>query len=203
MAVERNLTSDKVDQDFGNSHGCLPPARLKNELLLGVDRLSQIFRADADNKLMALFLWHFRHWGDTLEQVFLGTRAFGTIDPRNLEAMLSTQFSGKMTRFALSLSHIEHVYKTSASDPAVISSTLCSGTVSLRRTVRPGNTPANFLNHNLLATSIEIWIFSENMWTTSFRVSPMTESQLISSRCSLGLPWTRQLRSCLESLYIA
>ncbi|KAL8740842.1 MAG: hypothetical protein Q9190_006493 [Brigantiaea leucoxantha] len=41
---------------------------------------------------MALFMYHFRRWGDTLEQVFLGTRAFGTIDPRNLEAMLSTQF---------------------------------------------------------------------------------------------------------------
>lgn len=43
---------------------------------------------------MALFLYHFRLWGDTLEQVFLGTRALGTIDPRNLEAMLSTQFDG-------------------------------------------------------------------------------------------------------------
>ncbi len=86
----------KADRDFGLRHGCLPPARLKNELPLGVDRLSQIFQADADNKLMALFLWHFRHWGDTLEQVFLGTRAFGTIDPRNLEAILSTQFAGEI-----------------------------------------------------------------------------------------------------------
>ncbi len=51
----------KADREFGLRHGCLPPARLKNELPLGVDRLSQIFRADADNKLMTLFLWHFRH----------------------------------------------------------------------------------------------------------------------------------------------
>ncbi len=43
---------------------------------------------------MALFMYHFRLWGDTLEQVFLGTRALGTIDPRNLEALLSTQFNG-------------------------------------------------------------------------------------------------------------
>ena len=42
---------------------------------------------------MALFMYHFRLWGDTLEQVFLGTRALGTNDPRNLEAMFSTQFS--------------------------------------------------------------------------------------------------------------
>lgn len=43
---------------------------------------------------MALFLYHFRLWGDTLEQVFLGTRALATIDPLNLEAMLFTQFNG-------------------------------------------------------------------------------------------------------------
>ena len=41
---------------------------------------------------MELFLFHFRLWGTTLEQVFLGTRAFGTIEPRNLEAILSTNF---------------------------------------------------------------------------------------------------------------
>lgn len=41
---------------------------------------------------MELFLFHFRLWGTTLEQVFLGTQAFGTIEPRNLEAILSTNF---------------------------------------------------------------------------------------------------------------
>lgn len=41
---------------------------------------------------MELFLFHFRLWGTTLEQVFLGTHAFGTIEPRNLEVVLSTKF---------------------------------------------------------------------------------------------------------------
>jgi hypothetical protein len=43
---------------------------------------------------MDLFLFHFTDVGNTLEQKFLGTRAFGTIDPQNLEAMLSTNFTG-------------------------------------------------------------------------------------------------------------
>jgi hypothetical protein len=43
---------------------------------------------------MELFLWHFRRWGNTLDQVFLGTQAFGTIDPLNLQAVLSTKFDG-------------------------------------------------------------------------------------------------------------
>lgn len=43
---------------------------------------------------MELFSFHFRLWGTTLEQIFLGTRAFGTIEPANLEAILSTNFKG-------------------------------------------------------------------------------------------------------------
>ena len=39
---------------------------------------------------MELFLLHFRQWGTTLEHKFLGIRAFGTIEPQNLEAILST-----------------------------------------------------------------------------------------------------------------
>ncbi|KAI9678185.1 MAG: Cytochrome P450 52A3 [Caeruleum heppii] len=41
---------------------------------------------------MALFLFHFRDVGNTLEQVFLGTKAFGTIEPANLQAIMSTNF---------------------------------------------------------------------------------------------------------------
>jgi hypothetical protein len=43
---------------------------------------------------MELFLFYFRQPGNTLEQVFLGTKALGTIEPANLEALLSTNFKG-------------------------------------------------------------------------------------------------------------
>lgn len=43
---------------------------------------------------MELFLFHFRQTGNTVEQCFLGTRAFATIDPANLEAILSSNFEG-------------------------------------------------------------------------------------------------------------
>ncbi|KAG9249102.1 cytochrome P450 alkane hydroxylase [Calycina marina] len=71
---------------------CASPPRLLNQRPLGIDRLEQIFRANNEYRLMELFLFHFRLWGTTLEQVFLGTHAFGTIEPRNLEAILSTNF---------------------------------------------------------------------------------------------------------------
>lgn len=95
LGVESEADFKKTDAAFGRQHGCQPPNRLLNKFPLGIDRLHQIFDADANNRLMALFMYHFRLWGDTLEQVFLGTRAFGTIDPKNLEAMLSTQFDGR------------------------------------------------------------------------------------------------------------
>ena len=43
---------------------------------------------------MELFLFHFQDVGSTLEQKFLGTVAYGTIDPENIEAMLSSKFAG-------------------------------------------------------------------------------------------------------------
>lgn len=42
---------------------------------------------------MELFLFHFRQTVYTLEQVFLLTTAFGTIEPANLKTMLSSRFS--------------------------------------------------------------------------------------------------------------
>jgi hypothetical protein len=60
-----------------------------------VDRLEQIFRADAESRLMELFLFHFQQTGRTLEQKFLGRKAFGTIEPANMEAIFSTKFEGE------------------------------------------------------------------------------------------------------------
>ncbi|KAF2280400.1 cytochrome P450 alkane hydroxylase [Westerdykella ornata] len=81
-----------ADEAFGRHHGCLPAPRLQNQRPFGVDRLEQIFRADAESRLMELFLFHFRQTGSTLEQKFLGTKAYGTIEPANMEAILSTSF---------------------------------------------------------------------------------------------------------------
>lgn len=39
-------------------------------------------------------MFHFRDVGNTLEQRFLGTKAFGTIEPKNLEAMMSSKMKG-------------------------------------------------------------------------------------------------------------
>ncbi|KAF2830675.1 cytochrome P450 alkane hydroxylase [Ophiobolus disseminans] len=89
LAHRRQRLADKA---IGHRHGCLSAPRLPNQRPFGIDRLEQIFRADAESRLMELFLFHFRQTGSTLEQKFLGTKAYGTIEPANLEAILATQF---------------------------------------------------------------------------------------------------------------
>ncbi len=91
--VMRRYQESKVDTAIADRHGCLPPPLLQNQRPLGVDRLEQIFRANTESRLMELFLFHFRQTGNTLKQVFLLTPAYATIDPANLEVMLSN-FSG-------------------------------------------------------------------------------------------------------------
>jgi len=87
-------------------HGCLPAPRLRNQRPLGLDRLEQIFRADAEFRLMELFLFHFRQTGSTLEQKFLGSKAFGTIEPANLEAIFSSKFNGERLHLNYTALHI-------------------------------------------------------------------------------------------------
>ncbi|OCT46538.1 Cytochrome P450 [Cladophialophora carrionii] len=90
--IDTSLTLGQEDKALADRYGCLAPPRLENQRPFGIDRLEQIFRANAESRLMELFLFHFRQTGNTLEQVFLGTKAFGTIEPVNMEAILSTNF---------------------------------------------------------------------------------------------------------------
>ncbi|KNG91119.1 n-alkane-inducible cytochrome P450 [Aspergillus nomiae NRRL 13137] len=77
------------DRKFGILHGCANPPRLRNWWPWGIDRLIQIWTADSEQRLLDLFTFHFNDCGNTLEQKFLGTIAFGTTDPENVEAVLT------------------------------------------------------------------------------------------------------------------
>lgn len=85
------------DLELAKAYGCQSPPRLLNQWPLGIDRIEQIFRANSESRLMELFLFHFRFWGNTLEHKFLGTPAYGTVEPANLEALLSTNVQGMVT----------------------------------------------------------------------------------------------------------
>jgi hypothetical protein len=84
---------------MAKQHGCLDAPLIENQRPIGIDRLEQIFRASAESRLMELFLFHFRQTGYTLKQIFLMTPAYGTLDPANIEAILSSKFEGGVMTF--------------------------------------------------------------------------------------------------------
>jgi hypothetical protein len=62
---------------------------------LAIDIVRSGFRAHWDKRLLQLFQELYRGLGPNIEQTLLGGTGFVTIDPENIETMLSTRFEGK------------------------------------------------------------------------------------------------------------
>jgi hypothetical protein len=92
----KKLHEVELDNKLGRQHGCLPAPKIQNQRPLGLDRMEQIFRGDAESRLMELFLFHFRQTGNTVKHVFLSITAYATCDPANIEAIQSTNFKGNL-----------------------------------------------------------------------------------------------------------
>ena len=75
---------------------CKPIARrLAYQWPLALDLLLEASRADQAGGILNFFLAVVRRTGTTFEQILLGARGIDTIDPENIEAVLSTQFNGE------------------------------------------------------------------------------------------------------------
>ena len=59
---------------------------------LSLDLLVEVSKADRANQILRFFVSVLEHAGSTHAQLLLGARAINTIDPENIEAILSTQF---------------------------------------------------------------------------------------------------------------
>ena len=55
------------------------------------------FSADRDGRLLRFFVSLVERNGINFDHFICGARAFDTIDPRNVEVILSTQFKGAIT----------------------------------------------------------------------------------------------------------
>ena len=81
--------------DFGIQHGCRPiTAQLPVKWPLGIDVLRAQLAAIADNRLFAYQQPFIDNLGPNFVIKMLGAEGYTTIDPQNLEAMLSTRFEG-------------------------------------------------------------------------------------------------------------
>jgi hypothetical protein len=76
--------------------GCKKPFQRPYKLPLGIDMATEIMAADkaqiVPNWLIDLYEGKLEQHA-TWEQNFLGTPNFGTADPKNIQAMLATQFN--------------------------------------------------------------------------------------------------------------
>ena len=67
---------------------------LKHKWPFGLDVVRSGFRASRQGKLLALFGYYFGKLGPTVELTILGGTGFATMDPENVEMILSTGFDG-------------------------------------------------------------------------------------------------------------
>ena len=80
---------------FERSHGCGAPRPLPYKVPLALDLVVTTFRKIREKQALQWFLDVFEQTGPTFEQHILGAYGIDTIEPENLESILSTNFAGK------------------------------------------------------------------------------------------------------------
>ena len=61
---------------------------------LALDVMKRGFKAGRQKKLLGLFTDYFAQLGPTVEVTILGGGGYATMDPENIETILSTRFDG-------------------------------------------------------------------------------------------------------------
>jgi len=84
----------RTERLFAQEHNCLPLKPWKARWPLGLDMLANAFQYSRRKQVLQFFLDVVAESGTTFEQNLLGARGIDTIDPRNIEAILSTNFNG-------------------------------------------------------------------------------------------------------------
>ncbi|MCJ1377635.1 hypothetical protein MMC17_000730 [Xylographa soralifera] len=83
----------KRDTEYGKVNGCKPPTYvLLYKWPLALDVVKRGFAAGRQKKLLSLFTDYFAMLGPTVELTILGGTGYATMDPENIEAVLSSQF---------------------------------------------------------------------------------------------------------------
>ncbi|KAF7714337.1 N-alkane-inducible cytochrome P450 [Penicillium ucsense] len=83
----------RIDKKFAAAKGCQPPNKWNSKWPLGLDLLIKAFQHERKQRILQFFLNVVSESGNTFEQKLLFARGIDTIDPRNIEAILSTQFA--------------------------------------------------------------------------------------------------------------
>ena len=92
LLINRSIT-DQRDADTAKRMGCHPPKTLHHRVPWGLDLVYELFRADRNKVLPECLRERFARAGaGTYRYEFLNRTTIFTIDPENLQAILSSQF---------------------------------------------------------------------------------------------------------------
>ena len=92
LLINRSIT-DKLSTDKAKQMGCSPPKVLHHRVPWGLDLIYELFRADQNKVLPEYLKERFARAGAaTYSYEFLNRTTIFTIDPENLQAVLSSQF---------------------------------------------------------------------------------------------------------------
>jgi hypothetical protein len=89
--------SSKAEALFEQTHNCGSRRPLLYQWPLAFDLVVDAFRNIEENRILRWFHELFEQTGPTFEQKILGCTSIDTIDPANLESILSTNFSSKIS----------------------------------------------------------------------------------------------------------
>ncbi|KAH7348667.1 n-alkane-inducible cytochrome P450 [Rhexocercosporidium sp. MPI-PUGE-AT-0058] len=93
-AHRRNDSQTQADIEYINTFHCMPLKRLPYKWPFALDLLWEAYNHAVDGRILRFFTMLITPLPPTFEQKLLGTRGIDTIDPKIIEAILSTQFKG-------------------------------------------------------------------------------------------------------------
>ena len=91
--ISTGLTSDQ-ESNLSSQQKCQPPPVLRGKWPLSLDLLVKCVKADNANQILRFFISVLETTGYTHAQLLFGSRLINTVEPQNIEVILSTQFRG-------------------------------------------------------------------------------------------------------------
>ena len=82
----------RQEAKLATEHSCQTPPVLAGKWPLSLDLLLELNKADKARQILRFFISVLERTGTTHAQILLGTKSINTIDPENIEAILSTHF---------------------------------------------------------------------------------------------------------------
>jgi hypothetical protein len=93
IRLHNRVDTPQQDTIFASQHHCLAAPKLRTRYPLSIEHVAAIFAAARAKRVLRFFIGVIERSGCTFEQTLLGERGFGTVEPRNLEALLSGKFT--------------------------------------------------------------------------------------------------------------